>query len=708
MDTTSSTEKKNRELQAQIDTLQTDLKKSQHVFEQIESFSAQLGLPVELHEIYRNSIQLFKDLLSLDYSSLFLKGPKPETLVIQDTLGFPEALIGNFTIRKGVGLPGLVAFTQRVETIEEVDNEKRIDIPDIVYKENIHSAIAVPMMHGKELFGVIVGHTRKRTLFSEHEQRLAQIFANQSATAIENTTHIQSLNISQKTLKERSSELESIFENSVTGIMLLKEGRILARCNQKLADVMGYESQAEMQGLNMRALHLSEERYQEIGEILYTPMKLGKQAHTEYQLCKKDGTPIWAEISGRALDRNTPPDLAKGVVLIIDDISQRKKMEEEILHNRKLESFAIMTGGLGHDFNNIITAILGNIDLSMTVLNPENQASSFLQSAKEATLRAKDLTHRLQTFSKESKPVLQTTSLPELIQKADSLFSYQEISLASHFTEDLKPVEIDARQIDKAIRSLLKNSAQAMPDGGEIHISCSNFDNEGDITGLRRASYVKTTITDTGQGIPADIINKIFDPYFTTKTRSNKKGSGLGLATVHSIIQRHKGVITAKSNEESSGATFTFYLPASQVTQNGQTDEAHHKDKILSHQQKKVLVMDDDEGIRDIIVQMLTLTGYEVETAVDGETAVALYRAALDTDPFQVIIMDINIPLGMGGVDAVRKIGELDKDAKVIVSSGDAMDPVMLDYKSYGFTAAVSKPFDFSELHKALSKIFTP
>jgi PAS domain S-box-containing protein len=468
---------------------------------------------------------------------------------------------------------------------------------------------------------------------------------------------------------------------------------------------MGYESPAEMQGLNMRALHLSKERYKEIGKILYTPMQHGEQAHTEFQLQKKDGTPIWADISGRALDRNIPPDINKGVVVIIDDISQRKRMEEEILHNRKLESFAIMTGGLGHDFNNIITAILGNIDLSLTALDPENQISSFLHSAKEATLRAKDLTHRLQTFSKESRPVLQTALLPELIQKAESVFSHKGISISCHFTKNLKAVEIDVRQIDKAIRSLLKNSAQAMPDGGKIHISCSNFDNDGNIIGLRKASYVQTTITDTGQGIPADIITKIFDPYFTTKTRSDKKGSGLGLATVHSIIQRHKGVITAKSNNESNGATFTFYLPASKATQNNQTYSKHHKGETLGHRKKKVLVMDDDEGIRDIIVQMLTLTGYEVETAIDGETAVSLYRAAMDTFPFQAVIMDLNIPQGMGGVDAVRKIGALDKDAKVIVSSGDAMDPVMLDYKNYGFTAAVSKPFDFSKLHKALSEI---
>ena len=697
----------NRQLRAQLEKVQSNLDESRHVFRQIGNFSSKLGVSVEPKETYRNCLHLFKDLLDLDYATLFLHGIETDTLLLYDTLGFPESMVGTFIVCKGLDLPGLVLKSEQVETVEDFNTEKRISIPDIIFKLNIHSAIAVPMFHNKELFGVLSGHTKKTTLFSREKKHLAQIFANQAATATNNATHIQSLNISEKALRERSNELNSIFENSMVGIMLIKGDRIISRCNQRLADIMGYDSPEEMIGLNTRTLHLSEKRYLDIGKSFSTILSAGSQVQQEIQLRKKDGSVLWCNILGQTLDHSSLPNISKGIVYIIYDISQRKQLEEQLFKNRKLESFAILTGGLGHDFNNIMTVILGNIDLSMAVLDPENPAYSFLQPAKEATLRAKELTDQLESFSKVSKPILRKTSLPELIDKTTSTSLTDKTCLTYHYADDLHDVEIDSNQISKVVENLLKNSVQAMAEDGEIHISCSNFTNHDNIAELRNGQFIKTSITDNGHGITPEIENNIFDPYFTTRTRHSEKGSGLGLATVHSIIKRHKGFISVKSDGHSE-TTFTFYLPvAKKKNKSCPSNHREAKSPLLGGSKRKILIMDDDENVRHVIEQMLTLIGHTVGLATEGKMAISLYRSAMETGtPFDVIIMDLNVPMGMGGVEAAQEILQLDTNARIIVASGDPEDPVMRDCEKYGFTTSVSKPFDFTELHNALSKSF--
>ncbi len=710
METVEKLKLENKLLKDQVVKIQTKSLKSQHVIKQIADFSSQLGTPVALKEIYRNCLHLFKDLLTLDFTTLFLIGDNQDDLIIYDTLGFPESMIRKFTVCKGVGLPGLVFTSKQLETVENFHIENRFSIPDIIFQSNIRSAIAVPMIHKNELFGVIIGHTIDKIIFSEEEKFLAKIFANLSATAIKNATHIQSLSISEQNLKQRTNEIESIFANSMVGIILLKGDRILNRCNQRFVDFMGYGSPEEIQGKSMRQFHLSEERFIIFGKTFHAPLVSGEQIQIEYQLCKKDGQALWCSISGKAIDQNFPPDLNKGVVWIIDDISQRKKIEEQLLKSRKLESIEILTGGLAHDFNNIITAILGNINLSMASIDHESSAYSFLLPAKKATLRAKDLTRKLQTFSQKSVPDRHQTSLDALIREsAESVLTEHSVNIQYEFENKLWPAEVDSRQISKVIKNLLQNSVEAMPDGGDIFISCSNFKNNDDHAELKAKHYIKTTITDSGHGISSAVIDKIFDPYFTTRTRDSNKGRGLGLATVHSIIKRHKGYVSVIS-QKNNGATVTLYLVASPYSeQNVEHDNCDQIHPSLMNGKGRVLVMDDNEDIRELIQQMLTLIGYEVETAIDGDETIKQYRAGLNTEnQFDVVIMDLNIPDGMGGADAIQSLLQVDGNVKAIVSSGDPHDPVMENFEQYGFTASISKPLDFAELHKTLSLVLCP
>lgn len=703
MNTLENLQNENDILRARLAKIEINFAESQHVFRQIIDFSSKLGVTTELKELYRSCLHLFKDLLRLDFATLFLVTEDQDNCIMCDTLGFPESMIDIFTARKGLGLPGYVLESQQLETVEDFQTEKRFSVPDAIWENNISSALATPMMHDRKMFGVIIGHTIHKTLFSEEQKSLAQIFANQSATAIKNATHIQSLFVSEQQLKQRTDEFETIFENSMTGIMLLQNGRILARCNQRLADFMGYDSPEEMKGIEMRQFHLSEERFVDFGQRYYNPLVSGEQIQVEYQLRKNDGKAIWCQLSGKATDQSSPPDLNKGVVWIVDDISQRKMMEEQLLQGQKMESIALLAGGLAHDFNNIITTILGNLSLSMASIDSEVPGYSFLAPAKNASLRAKDLTQKLLTFSKGGAPVRTLASLVEIIKdSAEFALSGSAVKVQYEVDAELWAANVDTVQISQVMQNLIINSKQAMPDGGNIKICCSNFDRSHDVPDLKPGRYIKITITDSGHGIPFEIRDKIFDPYFTTRNLDSVKGSGLGLALVHSIIKRHGGTVFV-SDSDNSGTTFTLYLTASTdaVASTGDKGESP-----LPGGKGKILIMDDDETVREVVRQMLSLRGYEVKESADGEESIALYHANMKAGtPFHLVIMDLTIPGGMGGKEAAQEVLKLDKKAKLVVSSGYSDDPIMADFGKYGFAASVGKPFEFSELEQTIHSV---
>ncbi len=703
MDILENLRVENEKLHIQLSKVQQQLDESQYVFKQVIDFSSKLGVATELKEIYRSCLHLFKDLLDLDFATIFLVNADEDSCTICETIGFSDSLIDTFTAYKGLGLAGRVLETQQLATVEDFQTEKRFSVPDVIWENNITSAIATPMMHNKKVFGVIVGHTIRKASFSEEQKSLAQIFANQSATAIKNATHIQSLFVAEQQLQQRTNEFETIIQNSMAGIMLLQGGRILARCNQRLADVMGYDSPEEMEGIGMQQFHLSEEGFVDFGKRFYNSLVSGEQIQVEYQLRKKDGQALWCMLSGKAIDQNSPPDLAKGVVWVVDDISGRKDMEERLLKGQKMESIAVLAGGLAHDFNNIMTAILGNLSLSMSVMAPEDPGYLFLAPAKRASLRAKDLTQKLLTFSKGGVPVRTLASLIEIIEdSADFALSGSAVKVQYEFDDELWPANIDPAQISQVMQNLIMNSKQAMPDGGNITICCSNFTQNVATSELVEGSYLKITIADTGYGISPGSIDKIFDPYFTTQNFDSVKGSGLGLALVHSIIKRHDGTISVESDVD-SGTTFTIYLTA--VTDSASVEQAP-EEPVFSNGKGRVLVMDDDETVRDVVRQMLVLRGYDVEESVDGEGSIALYQANMEAGtPFDVVIMDLTIPGAMGGKEAVREVLKIDESAKIVVSSGYSDDPVMANFEEYGFVAAVKKPFEFAELGQMMHSV---
>jgi PAS domain S-box-containing protein len=389
-----------------------------------------------------------------------------------------------------------------------------------------------------------------------------------------------------------------------------------------------------------------------------------------------------------------------GVVLVFRDVTELRKMEQEVLRANKLESLSILAGGIAHDFNNILTAVIGNISLARMYGINSVETLAVLDEIEQASQRARDLTQQLLTFAKGGLPVKKTASIAELIKETSSfVLRGSNVKCRYHIPGDLWPVEIDRGQISQVINNLIINAQQAMPEGGTIRINCENetMGAERHLP-LSEGDYIKITINDTGMGIPGEYQQRIFDPYFTTK----QKGSGLGLAISYSIINKHGGHISVKS-ELGNGATFFIYLPASQY----QVSPASEKQKALTGH-GKVLVMDDEEMVVKVAGKMLKHIGYEVEIAGDGVDALRLYQEArMKGRPFDAVIMDLTVPGGMGGREAISKLLEIDPDVKAIVSSGYSNDPVMANFRDYGFRGVVVKPFKIEELSNTLYNVLS-
>jgi PAS domain S-box-containing protein len=389
-----------------------------------------------------------------------------------------------------------------------------------------------------------------------------------------------------------------------------------------------------------------------------------------------------------------------GVVIVFRDVTAKIKMEEELLKVRKLESVGVLAGGIAHDFNNILAAILGNISLAAMLVKPEEKVHGLLVEAEGATMRAKKLTQQLLTFSKGGEPIKQVASIAEVIKDSASfILRGSKVRCVYTIPADLWPVEIDTGQMSQVIQNIIINASHAMPGGGVVEITCENFvKNTDTILSLAPGDYVKIAIRDHGIGIPANLIDRIFDPYFSTK----HEGSGLGLAITHSIISKHAGHIAVES-EQGVGSTFTIYLPASQQRPSIQ----QKKEESMKIQGKgTILIMDDEEMVRDIAKEILSLFGYDVLLANDGVQAIEIYQENRQAGKaVDAVIMDLTVPGGMGGREAVQKLLAIDPEAKAIVSSGYSNDPVMANYREYGFAGVISKPFRTQDLADAIAQV---
>jgi PAS domain S-box-containing protein len=396
---------------------------------------------------------------------------------------------------------------------------------------------------------------------------------------------------------------------------------------------------------------------------------------------------------------------AIGIVLVFRDITEKQKLEAELFKARKLESLGVLAGGIAHDFNNILTGVITNLFMSKLGLPADGESYKLLIDAEKACFRASRLTKQLLTFSKGGAPVKEVCSIKELIEETVGFcLSGSNAGYRLELPDDLSAANVDKGQIDQVLNNLLINAQQAMPLGGTIVVSAENMEisreNEAidqRLLALAPGAYVKVSISDEGMGIAQADLEKIFDPYFTTKAR----GNGLGLTTSYSIIKNHNGVITVDS-ELGRGSVFSFYLPAADLSM----ETAGDQEKPQPRGNSKILVMDDDDAVRSVISRLLQGYGYKVHCTATGDETIAAYKSAFGNgEVFDVVIMDLTIPGGIGGKETVKLLREFDPDVKAIVSSGYSNDPIMANFRDYGFKGVIVKPFNIEDFVRTVESV---
>ena len=651
-------------------------------------------------------------------------------------------------------------------------------------------------------------------------QKVAPIELSRKKAVIGNFMDITRGKEAEQQLKETKETLQKILDASPIGIVLA-EDRIIKWANKEMVKLFGYERVEDFVNLPAKICYASEEEYKKAGNLLYEALKKKEIAETEVLFKRKDGSHFWGLLRLAAFDPNHPEkriiaivvDITEkkrlieelfhekellrislmsigdgvictdtegritlinktaeeltgwkreeaigkpisevfyivneftkqrcedpvkkvletgrvvglanhtvlitkdgkervladsgapikdkkgniiGVVLVFRDITEQRFLEKEMQRLERLEAVGVLAGGIAHDFNNLLMGMLGNINLIKIQLDPENGVYKYIEELERVVIQAKSLTQQLLTFSKGGSPVKKPTNLKDLIQKTTCfVLSGSNIETKFDIPDELSPANVDEAQIGQVISNIVINARQAMPAGGRLVIKAEEVNvSDQQIPSLKPGHYIKLTIRDTGIGIPKEYISRIFDPYFTTK----QKGSGLGLTVVYSIIKNHNGYITVDS-ELGKRTTFEIYLPS----------VPKKEKKTLEPGKLKILVMDDEEIVLEVIQEMLKILGHEVVGVKDGKEAIEAYKEAKQkANPFDVVILDLTVPGGMGGNETLKELKKIDPDVKAIVSSGYSNDPIMSEYEKYGFKAVVPKPYGMDELKEALRKV---
>ena len=394
-----------------------------------------------------------------------------------------------------------------------------------------------------------------------------------------------------------------------------------------------------------------------------------------------------------------------GVVFVFRDVTEQRKIDFELQNIQKLESLGVFAGGIAHDFNNLLQGITGNISLAKVIISRMKggeEVIEILSRAENISERAQSIAQQLLTFAEGGEPIKEIVNLGKfVINSVDLVVHGSKSKCQFTLSDDLWTVEVDQGQFAQVIHNLVLNASQAMPEGGTIEVSAENFVKDNSIQmNLEQGNYVVIKIKDAGIGILDKHVETIFDPFFTTKNT----GSGLGLAISHGVIAKHNGCITVESHV-GVGTTFAIYLPASdkQVVSISEIEDQ------VAKLDSKILVMDDEEYIREFVVDALTNLGCRrVETAKDGKQAIELFKKAKDSgEPYDLVILDMTIPGGMDGKSTIQELIKIDGDIKAIVSSGYSKDPVMSNFQEHGFCASISKPYNISRLSTLIADLLT-
>ncbi len=504
-------------------------------------------------------------------------------------------------------------------------------------------------------------------------------------------------------LRTSERKFRTVFDNAIVGIMVTDRKRRIIDSNAAFLRMLGY-SRAELVGKTLADISDPEDDERNVALLNDAIVRKQDCFSMEKKYLRKDGSTLRGILSISLMRQGSGGEEA--MIAMFEDITERRRSEEAMLNAQKIESIGILAGGIAHDFNNLLTAIIGNISFSKMHVQPDSKVARLLTDAENACAQAKDLSYRLLTFSKGGEPLRKVLPLSKILRNA-VLFSLSGSNVLPEFElpDDLPLVAVDEGQIKQVINNLVMNAREAMPAGGVLRIAGTPvMVKTGDTLPLKQGPYLKLSFSDTGVGMSADVVSRIFEPYFSTKEMGPEKGRGLGLAICYSVLRKHEGLITAAS-EIGKGTVFHLYLPlasSDNLSRLGKVPGAGAEQAA----KRRILFMDDEERVRTITKAILEFLIYEVECVKDGAEAVDAYqRAASIGRPFDLVILDLTVPGGMGGLDAFNRLREADPGVRAVVSSGYAEDPVLREYGNFGFAGALAKPYDVSKLREIISAV---
>ena len=498
----------------------------------------------------------------------------------------------------------------------------------------------------------------------------------------------------ERAFRASEERFRTVFETSATGMALTDLAGYGVRSNAAFARFDG-RSERELLGVDLFSMV----------DVLDRPERprpdMGALTASERRFLRPDGETVWGLVTWSWLsdDEGAGPHSA---VVLVQDVTARKRHEQEMLRIAKLESLGLLAGGIAHDFNNVLAVILASLSVVSRDAPAGSPTGQLLETAEAATRRARDLARRLLTFARGGAPSTRVGSLADVAREAAAFCTGAwPVAIDLTVSADVPLADFDPVQMSQVLHNLLINAVQAMPGGGRVQLGVERATLGPDATlPLPPGDYVRVRVKDEGHGIAAEHVARIFDPYFSTKA----SGTGLGLATVYSIVRRHGGHVSFES-APGRGATFDVYLPA---TQTPASAEGTPPSPASLRRAARVLVMDDEPALRDVVAIILRQGGLEVDLVADGAAAVARYREALAEDRrYAAVLLDLTVPGGMGGLEAIGQLRAIDPGVRAIVASGYASDPVLSDARAHGFMRSVVKPFTAEELRGGVSQVLS-
>ena len=507
---------------------------------------------------------------------------------------------------------------------------------------------------------------------------------------------LSSIDKRNRDLVESEGRYRSVMEQSIGAIIIIDPAtNSLIEANSAFYKLFGY-TKDDLPRLILKLINPANRPKMEA--ILQHINEGGSIIGADISLQHQDGRTIDLELCGSMIEYKGK----KAYCITGWDVTERNQIEASKDRMDKLESVGKLAGGIAHDFNNLLTGIMGNISLLKEQLGSVSRACDRLEDTEIAAIRAKEIAQELLSLSKGGEPIKHDVSVQELLRTC-AHFSFQgsKVKYNYHFPDDLPLIDGDPGQISRVFFNLFINAKDAMPEGGSVEVSAANYriDQLGPNT-LAPGKYVMISVKDSGPGIPSDVLPKIFEPYFTTK----KAGAGMGLYVVYATIKRHGGTIEVESTV-GQGTTFRVYIPASDAAPAKTLERLAVKKDLACQNNARVLVMDDQDAVLDVTCDILHELGYEVGMARDGNEALQQYRASMENGrKYDLVIMDLTIPQGMGGKEAIKRLLEIDPHARAVVSSGYSEDSIMANYKEYGFIGVLPKPFRMDDLVNAVRK----